>query len=425
MHLCSRTLLAAVWVGLLGACASDAPVAPTADGPGPSFQPQLSGDLDGDGFALPTDCLDSGALWASGPAPCSESQVVVFDPSDGQNAKDFALVQAADGFHIFHIRGLGPWGIADYETTFGHESSDDFLQWSYHAPLDLRGPSGDWNDRNIWSPHVVAIDGVWHMFYTGVSYFGTVRETNLQRIGLATSTDLFEWTPAPTECEGVPGAGCLFDCAAMWTTWGSGGAYTGDCRDPFLLPHDGGYVLFLTTRLNDGREVIARASSPDARNWTLLDPILATAGSKAESPAALLRDGVCELYWTASNGLQVCQASDPLGNFGAGAWISYGFAAELLPAPGASYWFPRIESGQVSFRRLFWNATDQRSISLVVSPLCAIDAASVNPEASDPLNGIDDNCDGYVDAVRPALPYEERNGLRQRLRLSEAERGQF
>lgn len=423
MHHRVRNLALPLVLGML-ACSGESPSAPSSQISAPNPSHSAAGDADGDGFALPSDCLDSGALWASGAAPCDESTSVVFRPSDGQNAKDFTFIQATDGFHLFHIRGLGSWGSGENETTFGHESSEDLLNWSFHPPLDLRGPTGSWNDRNLWSPHIVAINGLWHMFYTGVSY-GADRAENLQRIGLATSSDLFHWTPAATTCAGVGGSGCLLDCEALWSSWGSGAPYTGDCRDPWVIPYDGGYVMFLTARLLNGKEVIARASSQDALQWSLLAPIPITIGSKAESPALLVRNGNYELYWSAANGVHVATASDPLADFSGDRWLFYGFAAELVPAPGASYWLPFVDGAGIVFQRLFWNASSQATLSNVVSPLCAIPAQNIHPGNLDPINGIDDNCDGYVDLVHLDPPYAEREGFRPKLRFASAARGRF
>jgi len=417
-------LLLCIFAGqlLLAACAED-PAAPTR-----SLAPSLaksSYDLDGDGFESPDDCQDQGIRWATLGAPCDGASQPLFVPGDGKKAKDFALIDDAGEYHIFHIRGDGVWGIGDNETTFGHESSFDLLNWSAHPPLDLRGGSGDWNDRNIWAPHVLRQGSQWWMYYAGVSYTED-RAFNLQRIGLAISDDLFTWTPAATECDGVPGAGCLLDCEALWSLWGSGGEYTGDCRDPFVLPFAGGYVMFLSARRSDYKEVIARATSPDGLSWSLLDYIPGSEGTKAESPAALLRNGRVELYWTASSGIVMSSATDPLGSFSSRAYVSIGYAAELMPYPDASYAMPYVDGGRIAFQRLSWNASEQRLLDWNVSPLCWVHASEIHPSSSDPANGVDDNCDGYPDLVVPWVPPgDPQDPPKSELRFGEAVRGSF
>jgi hypothetical protein len=39
-----------------------------------------------------------------------------------------------------------------------------------------------------------------------------------------------------------------------------------------------------------------------------------------------------------------------------------------------------------------------------VSPVCLLPASSVYPQNFDPRNGVDDNCDGYIDSVGPPRP---------------------
>ena len=55
------------------------------------------------------------------------------------------------------------------------------------------GPAQGWDDLATWTGSVIEHDGSWHMLYTGVS---TVERGLVQRIGLATSTDLVTWIEA-------------------------------------------------------------------------------------------------------------------------------------------------------------------------------------------------------------------------------------
>ena len=78
--------------------------------------------------------------------------------------------------------------------TVGHAVSTDLLAWTLLPDALRPGPVGSWDDLAIWTGSIICADGRWHMLYTGVS---RAENGRVQRIGLATSTDLVNWEKHP------------------------------------------------------------------------------------------------------------------------------------------------------------------------------------------------------------------------------------
>ncbi len=369
----------------------------------------LMADVDGDGFTTPDDCLDDGFTWATNAPNCSEQTPLRYKPVDGANAKDFTVAEYNGYTHMFHIRGFGPWGFDDNETDFGHVRTTDYVTWETLPNMTPLGVAGDFNDRNVWAPHLVRrSNGRFYMYYTGVTYTDD-RAFNRQRIGLTRSWDLSAWSDVNLYCDGVTGRGCVLDCDAPWTSWDSGDPYTGDCRDPFVMEYNGAWIMFLTTRLTDGQGVIARATSGNGRNWTLLDPVPGTEGLVAESPTVTLYNGLYYLFFTANTGLKYATGTDPFGAFTVQGSVNQDFANEILDlSNGTATLFPYVDDFEIAFTRLLWNGSVPE-LSNVASPICMVPASAINPGSDDPPNGLDDNCDGYIDSVgKPPTPGPER-----------------
>ena len=103
---------------------------------------------------------------------------------------DHTLIRAADGrWHVFGIWHAEPAAPLD-ETSFVHASADDLedADWTIHDPV-LPSRTGI-GETHVWAPHVIVHYGRYWMFYAG----GTADHT-AYRITLATSEDLFTWTP--------------------------------------------------------------------------------------------------------------------------------------------------------------------------------------------------------------------------------------
>jgi beta-fructofuranosidase len=105
--------------------------------------------------------------------------------------------EKVDGkWHIFFLqapRSLIDPDLRHASATVGHATSADLIDWHYVGTALEPGAVGAWDDRATWTGSIVKSDnGLWHMFYTGTNK--SKENGFVQRIGLATSTDLITWT---------------------------------------------------------------------------------------------------------------------------------------------------------------------------------------------------------------------------------------
>ena len=90
-------------------------------------------------------------------------------------------------YHLFHL-------VLPNHDYIAHAISDNGLNWRRVENALFIGDPGGWDDLMLWTMHVTADphnDGSWRMFYTGLSRRDQGR---VQRVGLATSDDLYSWT---------------------------------------------------------------------------------------------------------------------------------------------------------------------------------------------------------------------------------------
>lgn len=192
---------------------------------------------------------------------------------------DHTLIRDRDGrWHVFGIWHPEPAAPLE-ETMFLHASADDLegAQWTVHDPiLHARTERGE---THVWAPHVIHHEDRYWMFYAG----GTADHT-AYRMTLATSEDLFTWTPHEQ---------VLFEDGF-------------DARDPMVI-HDGRSWLMYYTRTSapdGGHHEVAVRTSEDLLTWS--EPTVAyrsretgTYGGPTESPFVVrTREGwilfVCE-----------------------------------------------------------------------------------------------------------------------------------
>jgi hypothetical protein len=182
-----------------------------------------------------------------------------FRPVGGKVA-DFAVARQDEWYHFFYIERRLQEGTPFYpghEIYFGHASTADFVNWRVHDPVMLVRPD-TWEEAHVWAPCILRRRNEYIMTYTGVN-----RHLS-QNIGLATSTDLFQWkrweTNPISPCKDRP-----------WAHWREDAISS--CRDPSLLVHDGRYWMIYTANTRQGASCIALASTPDFRQWRDHGPI--------------------------------------------------------------------------------------------------------------------------------------------------------
>jgi beta-fructofuranosidase len=189
---------------------------------------------------------------------------------------DFWIADSGTEFHAFFLqapRSLIEPDLRHAHATVGHAVSIDLVEWDVLPDALLPGPPGAWDDRAIWTGSVVESGGLWHLFYTGTSL---AEDGSIQRVGLAVSQDLHEWSRHPDNP--------IIESDARWyeqldpTVWPHLA-----WRDPWIFPDEtgNGWHALITARGTSGpgnrRGVLGSARSADLIHWTV-EPPLASPG---------------------------------------------------------------------------------------------------------------------------------------------------
>lgn len=185
---------------------------------------------------------------------------------------DFWVVDDGNNFHLFYLqapRSLIDGSLRHWNTSIGHAISTNLKNWTVLPDALTVGSAGEWDDYGTWTGSIIQFENIWYLLYTGIKK----SESGLiQRIGLATSSDLWHWTKYPKNpvlCA-EPKWYELYD-PTLWhdQAW----------RDPWVFchPQTGDFHVLLTARCAtgdpSGRGVIAHARSQDLINWEVLPPL--------------------------------------------------------------------------------------------------------------------------------------------------------
>lgn len=188
---------------------------------------------------------------------------------------DYWFADDGERYHLFFLyasRALHDPEARHYRASIGHAVSTDLVEWTRVADALVRSDAPAFDELATWTGSVVRHpDGTWFMFYTGATL--APGGQNVQRIGYATSPDLFTWTKA---------AGPVLEAKGPWYEKLSSGAWHDEAfRDPWVFadPDGNGWHMLITARSPegpvDGRGVIGHAWSADLRTWELREPLSA------------------------------------------------------------------------------------------------------------------------------------------------------
>jgi len=238
-------------------------------------------------------------------------------PAPPYRPKEFAFVFDGEQFHLFYMLHNIDLPDDSTERDIGHAISFDLYHWTDLDPiLSIRPDS--WDNLHLWSPTVVQDGDHWDLFYAGVTNVPGVTSF-FQRIGLATSTDLFTWTRVD-----APVLGCT---QIPWTYCDSTFADGGDFRDPFVMAdpsNPAGWIMIVATRADVARDRMlgGMAASPgDPTRWADRMPMWNTDAAHTfsplfESPTMIDHDGLWYLFYTTNSGhpINYETSPDPLGD---------------------------------------------------------------------------------------------------------------
>jgi hypothetical protein len=238
------------------------------------------------------------------------------------------------------------------ENKFAYARTHDFCNWEDLSPILAERTSGDWDEKNIWAPFVLEDNGVFYMYYTGVTNDFT------QSIMLATSSN-----PAdPTSWQEY---GMVFQPShpdAIWTEFN-----WSDCRDPHVLFVNGVYYLYYTgTDTTGGIVGVASAYSPTGP-WTDLGSVLEPVPDHSfESPTLFYREGFYYLIY-----------HDTLSG------ISEGVFSVISPSP-TGLWVEPVPLAPGWAHEFWQDSEDNWRISYLTSYVVNIDFVTWNPYTNPP-----------------------------------------
>lgn len=222
-------------------------------------------------------------------------------PGPGR-AKEFSILRANGLFHIFYMRDNPAVAYDSTERDIGHAVSNDLVHWTQLATVLPIRPD-KWDNWHVWAPTVVEQNGTYFMWYVGVTRV-PYAWTWYQRIGLATSTDLVNWTRYDQPVYGgsmVPWAyadSSLFDGCQF--------------RDPWVMPdpaNPGQWLMYYVTEPASahGQLIVGEArNSGGFTPWRDVGPLWCTDAAHywgwVESPCVFQHAGLWYLFCTTTSG---------------------------------------------------------------------------------------------------------------------------
>lgn len=184
---------------------------------------------------------------------------------------DFWIARDGGDYHLFFLqadRALVDPELRHWHVSIGHAVSEDLLDWRYLGTCFHPSAAMAWDDGTTWTGCVVKREGLWHFFYTGTRRSEGRKK---QRIGLATSTDLHNWTRYYRNP--VVDIDRRFYEEFDPAVW-----HDRALRDPWVAPNPSGdgFRMWFTARakagMPDGRGVIGTAYSTDMMHWKVEAP---------------------------------------------------------------------------------------------------------------------------------------------------------
>jgi hypothetical protein len=299
-------------------------------------------------------------------APARPADAAWMVPPSPFKAKDFTIVKRDGWFHCFYIRRDLSVPYDSTERDFGHAISRDLYLWNQLPPVMAVRPDA-WDNAKVWAPDIREIDGVYYMFYTGVTTQPGVYAFH-QRIGLATSTDLMTWNRMDEP---------VMSCSQVRWTLCDPLQYTGgEFRDAFVMadPAGPGWLMYYTARPASvpGTYIAGMATSTgDLTQWVNGEPLWIThdswsGSSVVESPHVFEHDGLYYLVFTGngSQPLRLATGADPAGDVASwtlrgtlGAMLALDtaewFASEYF-VDGSHEYFCFINYDRADFREIVW-----------------------------------------------------------------------
>lgn len=230
-----------------------------------------------------------------------------------------------------------------YEDRFAYARSVDLCSWEELDPILTERQTDTWDEFRIWAPFVFEEDGVYYLYYTGVTNEYT------QSTMLATSTnpaDPSAWIPR----------GMIFQPQHPGMSW-QGAGHWSDARDPTVLKANGRYYLYYTGADQDrGIVGVATADNP-VGPWRDWGAMIQGEGGMLESPGVIEYDGWYYLFYNHTDtaiGPQIHVGPTPTGPWSAPSDLQPGWAHEIWTAPDGTWMTSYLTSYSVTIRPVQW-----------------------------------------------------------------------
>jgi hypothetical protein len=265
-------------------------------------------------------------------------------------------------FHLFYTRENGRSLLANTKKNIGHATSNDLLNWDWPPDTSaIRTRQGRFDGAHVYAPMVARNGLTYYMFYGGED------EYQVQHIGVATSTDLVNWTQG----DSVLDAAVLDQQGAPWFDPNpSGYDRKPQFGDPFVMQDPdvpGDWLLFFTTVASgfahSDKVVGVATSHGNFESWQHAIPLWNThhewmnnfradSAYVVDAPHAFLRDGKWWLFYMANQDSNWAQSNaySPIDTVNAGGrWSDPQKLALLVPPAqtGLLYYWHESEHVQI------------------------------------------------------------------------------
>jgi hypothetical protein len=276
-------------------------------------------------------------------------------------------------FHLFYTRENTGLSSDNTKKNIGHATSNDLYEWD--MPPDqsaVRVRPDRFDALHVYAPMVVLKGLTYYMFYGGEA------EDHVQRIGVATSTDLATWAQG----DSVIYADGLRRQGALWVDpTPDGYGRQPQLGDPFVMEDPevaGGWLLFFTTVTNrfpqSDKVVGVVRSNGSIENWRQPAALWnthhewpneirkkATTTDSAyvvESPHAFRRDGKWWLFYVANQDTNWVQSNEasPADTVQAD-WSAPQKLGELVPPAQGNQFYYWHQSEHVQIPRVTGDTT--------------------------------------------------------------------
>ncbi len=203
---------------------------------------------------------------------------------------DFWLAETDTEYHVFFLQAPREVEaeLRHWNTSVGHAVSADLTTWQVVGDALTPSTVPAFDDLAVWTGSVVCgDDGTWRMFYTGLS---RVDDGQVQRIGVATSTDLHSWTKRGPEP--------VLTSDGRWYEQFADSGRPEAWRDPWVIrdPGGDGWHMLITAAVPVGpgqaelgqQGVLGHARSTDLTSWEVQSPLSAPGSGFSQLEVAQL-----------------------------------------------------------------------------------------------------------------------------------------